>query len=122
MPKKLHHFSVAFAAVFATAMASFPFAAAAHVTSCDGKEGFDKSRCERHIKMAEKCGPLKGDSHFACDREFLIANPIDCAKLTNKAADSCVAENKAFKTCEANQGREFLKCVMTTTNESPMGH
>ena len=118
MPKTLHHFYTA----LATLMAGFSFAAVAHVTSCDGKEGIDKARCERHIKMAEKCGPLKGDAHFACDREFLIANPIDCAKLIPKAVDTCAAENKAFKTCEANQGREFMKCVMTTTNDSPMGH
>lgn len=106
----------------AAIFASFTFGASAHVSGCDKKEGIEKSRCERHVKMAEKCGPLKGDAHFACDREFLIANPLDCAKLADKAADSCVAETKAFKTCEANQGREFMKCVATTTTESPMGH
>ena len=95
---------------------------AEHVTGCDKKEGIDKMRCERHVKMAEKCGPLKADAHFACDREFLIANRLDCDTLSNKAADSCVAETKAFKTCEANQGRDFMKCVMNTTSESPMGH
>ena len=96
--------------------------AAEHVTACDKKEGVDKMRCERHMKMAEKCGPLKADAHFACDRKFLIANPLDCGTLSNKAAESCVAETKAFKTCEANQGRDFMKCVMNTTSESPMGH
>ncbi len=96
--------------------------ASAHVSGCDKKEDIEKLRCERHIKMAEKCGPLKGGAHFACDREFLLANPLDCTRLADKAADSCVAETKAFKTCEANQGREFMKCVATTTSESPMGH
>jgi hypothetical protein len=93
-----------------------------HVASCAQKEGVEKARCERHSKMAEKCGPLKGDAHFACDREFLMANPLDCSKLTSKAAEACNAEVKAFKTCEANQGREFMKCVKATTGESPMGH
>jgi hypothetical protein len=108
--------------IAAAIFASLSFGVSAHVSGCEKKEGIEKSRCERHIKMAEKCGPLKGDAHFACDREFLIANPLDCSKLADKAADSCVAETKAFKTCESNQGREFLKCVMTTTTESPMGH
>jgi hypothetical protein len=93
-----------------------------HVGNCAQKEGVDKARCERHSKMAGKCGPLKGDAHFACDRDFLMANPLDCKKLAGKAAEACDAELKAFKTCEANQGREFMKCVKTATGESPMGH
>jgi hypothetical protein len=111
-------------AITATALLFVPasFAADGHVSGCEKKDGIEKLRCERHLKMAEKCGPLKGDAHFSCDREFLIANPLDCVKLADKAADSCVAEAKAFKTCEAKQGREFMKCVVTTTSESPMGH
>ncbi len=113
------------AGLFALTIALSSFAAAAnaaeHVPACDKKEGVDKLRCERHVKMAEKCGSLKSDDHFACDREFLIANPLDCGKLTNKLTSSCVAEAKAFKTCESNPGRAFMKCVMKTTNESPMG-
>jgi hypothetical protein len=93
-----------------------------HVGNCAKKEGVDKVRCERHSKMAEKCGQLKGDAHFACDREFLMANPLDCSKFSGKAADACNAEVKAFKTCEANQGHEFMKCVKATAGESPMGH
>ncbi len=112
--------------LFAIALALCTFTVsthvAAHASGCDKKEGVDKMRCERHVKMAEKCGPLKFEAHFACDREFLMANPLDCGKLSNKAADSCVAETKAFKTCEANLGRDFMKCVMNTTSESPMGH
>ncbi len=114
------------ASLFALTFALSSFAAVAnaaeHVPACDKKEGVDKLRCERHVKMAAKCGSLKSDEHFACDREFLIANPLDCGKLSNKSADSCVAETKAFRTCEANPGRAFMKCVMKTTNESPMGH
>jgi hypothetical protein len=94
----------------------------AHVGACSDREGVEKARCERHTKMADKCGPLKGDAHFACDREFLIANPLDCTKLADMAKTSCEAETKALKTCEPRQGREFLKCVKTTTGESPMGH
>lgn len=111
-----------FFTIAAIAFSSSSFAAVEHVSGCDKKEGVEKLRCERHVKMAEKCGPLKGDAHFVCDREFLIANPLDCAKLTDSAANSCLAEIKAFKSCETNQGREFMKCVAKTTNESPMGH
>lgn len=93
-----------------------------HVGNCVQKEGVEKARCDRHSKMAEKCGPVKGEAHFVCDRDFLLANPLDCSKLTGKATEACNAELKAFKTCEANQGREFMTCVRTTTGESPMGH
>jgi len=79
--------------------------AQSHVGDCSKKEGVEKARCERHEKMAEKCGPLKGEAHFVCDREFL-----------------CEAEVKAFKTCEPKQSREFMKCVKETIGISPMGH
>lgn len=94
----------------------------AHVGDCAKKEGTEKLRCERHTKMAEKCGPLKGEAHFVCDREFLLANPLTCKTLTGKFATSCEAELNAFKTCEPKQSREFMKCVKETTGESPMGH
>lgn len=122
MRKKMLEVFAAFAAVIMLLSFAASAGAGTHVSDCDGKDGIDKLRCERHSKMAEKCGPLKGDAHFVCDREFLMANPLDCNKLSAKAADSCTAETKAFKTCEANQGREFMKCVKTTTSESPMGH
>ena len=95
-------------AIAAVALTITPlsFAAGGHVSGCEKKDGIEKLRCERHLKMAEKCGPLQGDSHFACDREFLLANPLECAKLTDKAANSCAAETNAFKTCEANLGRD----------------
>ena len=109
-------------AAVALSITSLSFAAGGHMSGCEKKDGIEKLRCERHLKMAEKCGPLKGDAHFACDREFLLANPLECAKLADKAANSCAAETNAFKTCEANQGRDFMKCVVSTTGESPMGH
>jgi len=80
--------------------------AQSHVGDCSKKEGVEKARCERHEKMAEKCGPLKGEAHFVCDREFLLGE----------------AEVKAFKTCEPKQSREFMKCVKETIGISPMGH
>lgn len=99
-----------------------PGMAAPHVGDCATRTGVEKARCERHTQMAEKCGPLKGEAHFVCDREFLLANPLDCTKLTDKAKTSCEAEVSAFKTCEKNAGLEFMRCVKTTTGESPMGH
>ncbi|MCA3053771.1 MAG: hypothetical protein ING54_12120 [Rhodocyclaceae bacterium] len=96
--------------------------AQSHVGDCSKKEGVEKARCERHEKMAEKCGPLKGEVHFVCDREFLLANPLSCKLFTGKAGAECEAEVKAFKTCEPKQSREFMKCVRETTGISPMGH
>ncbi len=99
---------------------------AQHKVECDGKEGVEKARCERHVGMAKKCGEIKGEAHFQCDRDYLIANPLDCTqpsvKLSDAASASCKAEVAAFKTCESNTGREFMRCVKKTTGESPMGH
>jgi hypothetical protein len=94
----------------------------AHTNDCAKKDGMEKLRCERHVEMAKKCGPLKGEAHFVCDREFLLANPISCKPLADKTLAACEAEQKAFKTCEPKTSREFMKCVKTTTGESPMGH
>lgn len=94
----------------------------AHVTNCEKREGVEKLRCERHEKMYAKCGPLKGAEHHACDREFLLANPLVCKPLSGKAAEVCEAEVKAFKTCEPKQGREFAMCVRDAVGSSPMGH
>ena len=93
-----------------------------HVGSCAKATGVNKARCERHETMAAKCGAVKGDAHFACDREYLIANPLDCTKLAGVESAQCKAEVAAFKTCELDQGREFMKCVRGKTGESPMGH
>jgi hypothetical protein len=119
--KQINQLLISIAAI----LVSFGVSAAdhqAHVGNCAKKEGVEQLRCERHTKMAEKCGPLKGEAHFVCDREFLLANPLSCKTLTGKFATSCEAELKAFKTCEPKAGREFMKCVKETTGESPMGH
>jgi hypothetical protein len=108
--------------LMACVMLSPVVCAAGHVGDCDAKEGVDKLRCERHMKMAEKCGPLKGDAHFACDREFLLANPLGCNGLKDKAVEACNREVNAFKTCQPNVGREFMICVEKTGGQSPMGH
>jgi hypothetical protein len=97
--------------------------AADHVGECTKREGIERARCERHIKMAEKCGSLKGEAHFTCDREFLVANPLVCEQQGDARSQSaCAAEVKAFKTCEPKLGVEFMKCVKATTGQSPMGH
>ena len=105
------------AAVLASALP-----AAAHFAECTTMDGVRKARCERHMDMYKKCGPLQGDAHFACDREFLIANPLQCDKFSGDEAGKCTKEVAAFKTCEANAGMDFMKCVRNTTGESPMGH
>jgi hypothetical protein len=112
------------AVAFLTAGAMLAPEAEAHVGDCSKKEGVEKLRCERHTKMAEKCGSIKGDAHFACDREFLLANLLVCKPLEGKDKEfaACEAELKAFKTCEVQPGREFLKCVKETAGQSPMGH
>lgn len=94
----------------------------AHVGGCDEKVGIEKARCERHQKMFDKCGVLKGEEHFVCDRQFLLANPLDCSKQSGEEKNKCDKEIAAFKTCEANPGLAFMRCVRKEAGSSPMGH
>lgn len=93
----------------------------AHGIDCAAKTGIDLLRCERHQRMAEQCGPLAGDAHFACDREFLLANPLSCQALSGEDPKRCAAETAAMKRCEPKAGREFLRCVRDEIKASPMG-
>jgi hypothetical protein len=95
--------------------------AAAHEFKCAEKIGIDRARCERHEKMFAKCGPLKGEAHFVCDREFLLANPLQCTALAGDDVKRCEAEVAAFKVCEPKSGREFMRCVRDEIKASPMG-
>lgn len=95
--------------------------AQAHEFKCDTRSGIDRARCERHEKMYVRCGPLEGEAHFVCDREFLLANPLDCSALTGEDASRCEAEVKAFKACQAQPGRAFMRCVRDAIRASPMG-
>ncbi len=105
--------------------AAFSFAANAHIADCTRVEGVAKERCERHTKIAEKCGAIKGEAHYVCDQEFLVANPLNCPKYgavgQEADAQSCKKELDAVKTCSDKKGREFIKCVSTTAGASPMG-
>ena len=92
-----------------------------HTVDCSGRSGIELARCERHQKMAAQCGPVKGDAHFACDREFLLANPLQCHALGGDDAKRCAAEPAAFKACEPQPGREFMRCVGERMKASPMG-
>jgi hypothetical protein len=109
------------AAALAFALAALP-AAAQHRFDCAARAGLDKARCERHETMFAKCGPLKGDDHHACDREFLLANPLACERQQGAEAARCAKEIAAFKTCQPQPGIEFKRCVSQSTGESPMGH
>jgi hypothetical protein len=106
-------------------LSAISFSAQAHVADCTRVEGVAKERCERHMKIAEKCGAIKGEAHYVCDQEFLLANPLNCPKYAavGPEADalSCKKELDAVKTCGDKKGREFIKCVSTTAGASPMG-
>ena len=93
----------------------------AHTIDCSGRAGIELARCERHQKMAALCGPVKGDAHYACDREFLLANPLACDTLSGDDAKRCTAESAALKACEAQQGRDFMRCAGDRIKASPLG-
>jgi hypothetical protein len=96
-------------------------AATAHEMSCDKRVGVDLARCERHERMFAKCGPIKGEAHFDCDREFLLAQPLDCSKFQGNDAQQCQDELAAAKTCEPKAGREFVRCMRVHTPPAPQG-
>lgn len=100
-----------------------PLPAQAHELDCAKQTGLQLARCERHQKMFAKCSAVPGEAHFACDREFLLSNPLQCKALALPADEArrCDAELAAFKTCEPRPGREFMRCVRDTTKESPNG-
>jgi len=115
--------SVLMSAMLMGALVLAPDARAqSHQFDCATKQGIDRARCERHEKMYAKCGPIKGDAHFACDREFLLANPLDCKAVGFADAKACEAEVASFTTCEPEQGRAFMRCVRDKIGASPMGH
>jgi hypothetical protein len=93
-----------------------------HVGDCTARTGIARARCERHERMYAKCGPIKGEAHFVCDREFLLAYPLDCSQVGFADAQTCEAERAAFIKCEPQQGRAFIRCVRTEIDASPMGH
>lgn len=96
--------------------------AQSHTFDCQTRSGIERARCERHERMYAKCGPLKGEAHFMCDREFLLATPLDCKSLDADDAKRCSAETVAFKSCEVHaEGRAFLRCVRDTIRANPMG-
>ncbi|MBL8517935.1 MAG: hypothetical protein JNM76_13315 [Betaproteobacteria bacterium] len=113
---------IVIAAIVLMLLSLLPSHAAAHVGSCDEKSGVEKARCERHQKMFDKCGVLKSEEHFVCDRAFLLANPLDCGKQTGEEKAKCEKEIAAFKICEPQAGREFMRCVRKEAGSSPMGH
>ena len=96
--------------------------AQSHVPDCATRAGIEKARCERHTYMFAKCGSVKGEAHFVCDREFLLANPLDCQSVGERDGAACMAEVNAMKTCEPKAGREFMRCVRDEIKTSPMGH
>lgn len=98
-----------------------PAQAQDHRFDCDKTAGIENLRCRRHEKMFARCGPLKGEAHFVCDREFLLANPLQCSGLDPADTSRCEAELAAFKSCEVKPGRDFLVCVRETMKASPMG-
>ncbi|QJR15161.1 hypothetical protein [Usitatibacter palustris] len=108
--------------VLAAALTAFVLPAAAHTSDCTRFEGIDKARCERHSTMFLKCGMVKGEAHHECDREYLVANPLQCGSLSGTDAQRCEKENAAFKSCQDLKGSAFGSCVRKTINESPMGH
>ncbi|MDZ7855814.1 hypothetical protein [Sphaerotilus sp.] len=112
---------IAFVAIVSLIWFAIPLPARAHEVDCAGRTGIALARCERHQKMAAQCGPIQGEAHFACDRQFLLDHLLDCKAYAGDAAAQCTAETAAFKACESKPGLEFMRCVRGALQTSTMG-
>jgi hypothetical protein len=90
-----------------------------HDADCAMLGGIGKARCERHQRMSGKCSPIKGEAHLDCDRDFLIANPLDCVSLKGADRSACVAEREALVVCRGQCGRGFFECTMERLRTDP---
>ncbi len=93
----------------------------AHEFNCAQLSGIDSARCERHEKMFAKCGPIKGEAHFACDRELLLSHSPQCSALAGANVQRCGAEVAALTVCEPRPGSEFIRCGGERIKASPVG-
>ncbi|HEX5162541.1 MAG TPA: hypothetical protein VFV88_12530 [Steroidobacteraceae bacterium] len=90
-----------------------------HVPECSQFEGIRKVRCERHEKMYDQCHAISGPAHHECDRQFLIAHPLDCTALSGGDAGTCQAEVEAVAACKDREGREFFACARERLRADP---
>jgi hypothetical protein len=108
--------------VIAALLALLSASAAAYELKCSSEmRGIDRSRCERHERIFAKCGPIKSEGHFTCDRDYLVAHPLECKALIGEDVARCEAEVAAFKACEPRLGREFMRCVREEIKVVPTG-
>lgn len=100
-----------YAGPFAPASAQAPARDDRHVSDCATLAGIAKARCERHERMYEKCHAIRGEAHHECDRQFIVANPLDCSTLSADDTRACEQDREAARACSAESGRGFLRCV-----------
>lgn len=108
-----------YAGPFAPASAQAPARDDRHVSDCATLAGIAKARCERHERMYEKCHAIRGEAHHECDREFIVANPLDCGVLISNDARACENEREAVRACTAESGRGFFRCVSGLLRADP---
>jgi hypothetical protein len=82
-----------------------------HHGDCSRITGIKQAHCERHEWMYGKCHAIRGEAHHECDRQSILANPLDCAKLSGADVEACRAELEATKNCEDRRGSEFFRCM-----------
>ena len=90
-----------------------------HIPDCNTLEGLKKARCERHTRMYDKCHEIKGEGHHECDRQFLVANPLDCTTLAGGDAEACSAERAAVQACKDETGTAFFRCARDKLRTDP---
>lgn len=90
-----------------------------HNGDCSKMTGIAQARCERHERRYEKCHAIRGESHHECDRQFIVANPLDCRTLSAEDARACEHEREAVRACSAVSGRGFFRCVSGLLRADP---
>ena len=90
-----------------------------HIPDCNTLEGLKRARCERHTRMYDQCHHIKGEAHHECDRQFLLANPLDCKPLAGRDAEGCAAEHDAVAACREQTGTAFFRCARERLRADP---
>lgn len=90
-----------------------------YVSDCTTLAGISKARCERHERMYEKYHAIRGEAHHECDRQFILASPLDCSTLSADDARVCEQEREAVRACSAESGRGFLRCMSGLLRADP---
>lgn len=79
-------------------------------------------RDERHFADCATLAGIaraRGEAHHECDRQFILANLLDCSSLSGDDAHACGREREAVRACADKAGGDFFRCVREALRADP---